>query len=152
MDSVFGTPEATLCHAMDNFDKYGISVLSMSSIWKTSPVPISDQPWYKNAVCSIQTDHAPYELLAAIRKIEGDFGRVRTVQNAPRVIDIDILCYNDIRNEDDILQIPHPRMHERAFVLYPLQEIAPEWRHPISEMYINDLIAKLPVEQEIEKV
>lgn len=152
LDSAFGSPEVTIRRAMDLFESHGIGILAGSTIWKTAPVPISDQPWYRNAVCSIQTRHNPYELLDVIRKIESDFGRIRSVQDAPRVIDIDILSYNGIHIETNTLQIPHPRMHERAFVLYPLREISPEWVHPLSGMGINELIAQLPAEQDIEKI
>lgn len=150
LESKFGQPESTISHVMDVFPEYGISVLSKSSIWKTAPMPMSDQPWYKNAVCSVHTEYNPHELLKAINQIEKDFGRVRSIQDAPRVIDLDILCYNDLHIVEGNLEIPHPRMCERAFVLYPLIEIQPNWKHPITNLPIDFLIENLSDEQKIE--
>lgn len=150
LDSIHGSPKQTFTRALACFPDHGMHVVKVSSVWKTAPVPISDQPWYKNAVCIIKTDHTPHELLQAIRAIEHDFGRVRSVQDAPRVIDLDILCYNHAHIDDDQLQIPHPRLHERAFVLYPLREIAPDWVHPLLNRGIDSFIKDLPPEQEIE--
>lgn len=150
LDSMFGAPEETIRHCVEILPEHGIKVIAFSSIWKTAPVPVSDQPWYKNAVCMVETNLMPSDLLQVIKGIEHEFGRVRTVQNAPRVIDLDILCYNNLEIADDNLQLPHPRMHERAFVLYPLREVAPNWMHPVSALHIDALINDLPSEQEIE--
>ncbi|MGB1076697.1 MAG: 2-amino-4-hydroxy-6-hydroxymethyldihydropteridine diphosphokinase, partial [Bdellovibrionales bacterium] len=105
-------------------------------------VPVSDAPWYANAVSLIETDKTPSDLLGVLNKIEADFGRVRSYRNAPRILDLDILAFNDeIIGEDGAhLCVPHPRMHNRAFVLKPLNEVAPEWQHPALKKSIAQLI------------
>ncbi len=147
----FGSPEQMLLKAMEAVEANGdIRIVRRSSIWISSPVPASDQPWYRNAVAQVDTDLGPEELLDALQAIESDFGRVRSVCNAPRVIDLDLLAYNEDIIHSEFLDLPHPRMHERAFVLLPLSEIAPEWRHPKSGRALRELIAELSVEQKVE--
>ena len=96
-----------------------------SSLYLTAPVGYAEQPDFINAVAHIETTLAPRQLLSALLEIEHIFGRERTFRNAPRVIDLDLLLYNNLQQHDDGLTLPHPRMHERAFVLAPLIEIAP---------------------------
>lgn len=151
LPSQFGTPRETLKRAMGEISKHDIRVLYQSSIYLTAPVPISDQPWYHNAVIGVATDKSPLELLKTLQLIENDFGRIRTERNAPRVIDLDIISYDDVVMESGELVIPHPRMHERAFVLYPLQDITKNWTHPVTRKPVNTLIAELPAGQEIIK-
>ncbi|TCS64222.1 2-amino-4-hydroxy-6-hydroxymethyldihydropteridine diphosphokinase [Varunaivibrio sulfuroxidans] len=130
--------------------------------YRSAPVPASDQPWYVNSVAEIATNLAPRAVLDALHRVEADFGRVRTVRNAPRTVDIDLLCYDDYlskRAVRDVFRdspqaggadeeiVPHPHMHERAFVLLPLRDLAPAWRHPRSGATISALIAKLPKDQ-----
>lgn len=150
LNSIHGTPDQALRKCPELFKKYNIKVTAFSSIWKSAPVPISDQPWYHNAVCLIETDLNPRALLDALANIEEDAGRVRDIKNEPRVLDLDILFYED-EVIDNGLIIPHPRLHERAFVLFPLQEIAQNWVHPILQNTLNDMIADLP-EQQIERI
>lgn len=149
LDSHFGKPENTIEKAYDAIEESGLRIVKKSSIWMSAPVPVSDQPWYKNSVCLVETQKNPFEILSIIRKIETDFGRSRSVQNAPRIIDIDLLCYNETIINDKDLQIPHPRLHERAFVLYPTLEIAPECIHPQTGIKIKEYVKTLPEEQEI---
>ncbi len=127
-----------------------IRLLKASSVWLSAPVPISDQPWYANAVCTIETRLKPKELLEMLHNTEASFGRIRSTKNAPRELDIDLLAYNE-QTSNERPQIPHPRMHQRAFVLYPLQEIAPNWRHPVLKQSVSELIEKIPAGQEIRK-
>ena len=112
----------------------GITVIKPSSIYTTRPVPASDQPDYSNAVALVETAHDPHALLHALLGIERTFGRVRDAENrnAARTLDLDILAYNNTVLVDDRLDLPHPRLHERLFVLEPLAEIAPGWVHPVS--------------------
>lgn len=143
----FGSPQETLRACVDNFVHYGITPTQASSIWRTAPVPASDQPWYYNAVCAIETPLNPEALLAALKQMEVYFGREIGSINAPRVLDLDLLAYNDrITNTADLC-LPHPRLHERAFVLRPLFEIAPDWRHPHLKIRIPDMLAAIPAEQ-----
>lgn len=146
-----GAPEQTLKKAVADIQARGIRVVKQSSIWKTAPVPVSDQPWYRNAVIRVETNLPAFELLGLLHSIEDDFGRMRTVKNAPRLLDLDLLAYNtDLINEEGVF-IPHPRMHNRGFVLRPLEEVAPQWVHPVLKRSVADLIKALPANEETEK-
>ncbi len=141
LDSRFGTPVETLAAARAAVALAGMSVTGASRIWKTAPVP-ADQPWYYNQILSIDTDLSPRDLLAQLLAIEEDFGRVRTHKNAPRVLDLDLLAYDDVvLREDDYCIVPHPRMHERSFVLLPLRDIAPHWVHPVVGKTVVELLS-----------
>lgn len=100
-------------------------LVQASSLYRTSPVGYLDQPDFINAVAHIDTALAPEPLLHALLQLENRFGRVRTFRNAPRVLDLDLLWYQGVACDSPDLTLPHPRMHERAFVLVPLAEIAP---------------------------
>ena len=113
---------------------------------------MSDQPLFRNAVFSAFTDASPQQLLLYLNEIESRIGRVRTITNAARVIDLDILDFNSQRVISQNLVIPHPRMHLRAFVLVPLQEIRPDYVHPVTKESISSLIAVLPKEQKISRL
>lgn len=148
LPSRFGTPAQTLEAAKAAMEKAGLRVVKSSRTWLTAPVPVSDQPWYHNAVVAIETDLDAFQLLSALQSIENDFGRVRIERNEPRVLDLDLVAYNDEIIDRPALIVPHPRMHERAFVLLPLQEIAPEgWQHPILKKSLADLVGIIPADQ-----
>ena len=100
-------------------------LIAKSSLYRSAPVDYVDQPDFVNAVVKIETRLTPNELLEALLSAEQQRGRVRTFQNAPRTLDLDILLYNDLIIHENGLTIPHPRMHERAFVLVPLYELSP---------------------------
>ncbi len=129
-----GDREANINRALVDLVRSGAGRLTrVSSLYETEPVGIREQPDFLNAVAEIETELAPLELLAALRGIECSIGREKTVKwGGPRTIDLDILLYGDISLTEDNLEIPHPEMHKRAFVLTPLAEIAPEARHPIT--------------------
>jgi 2-amino-4-hydroxy-6-hydroxymethyldihydropteridine diphosphokinase len=148
-----GAPRPTLEAAFAELDRRGVSVLRVSPWYRTAPVPASDQPWYVNAVAEVVTKLAPDRLLAVLHDVEQAFGRVRTVANAARMIDLDLL---DFRGETAAggpgrATLPHPRMADRAFVLRPLADLAPGWRHPVSGTPIQALLAALPAGQTIER-
>ncbi len=146
----FGQPWETYGVAKDALTKNGIRILAESSLWETSPVGTPDeQPWYTNAVLSVDTALPAQALLEALLAIEQAFGRVRTFRNAAKTIDLDLIAYRDqiIGNEPHLI-VPHPRMHERAFVLKPLEEIAPDWTHPLTGYSLSQLIKNLPADQE----
>jgi 2-amino-4-hydroxy-6-hydroxymethyldihydropteridine diphosphokinase len=130
----------------------GVDPVRVSRWYRTSPVPPSYQSWYINAVAEVHTGLGPEATLAALHRIEDMFGRIRSERDAPRWIDLDLLAYDSVilsnKNSARIF-LPHPRMHERAFVLLPLAELAPEWRHPVRHEAITALIARLPPEQRI---
>lgn len=104
----------------------GTALQACSSLYRTLPVGHADQPDFVNAVARIETVFDPYRLLAALLGIEQARGRVRTLPNGPRTLDLDLLLYAGERIDTPVLTVPHPRMHERAFVLLPLVEIAPD--------------------------
>ena len=116
-------------------------------------MPASDQPWYVNAVAEVVTKLAPDRLLLVLHEVEQAFGRVRSVANAARTIDLDLL---DFRGEiapggPGRATLPHPRLQDRAFVLRPLADLAPGWRHPATGRPIQALLAALPAGQTIER-
>ncbi|ATD64818.1 2-amino-4-hydroxy-6-hydroxymethyldihydropteridine diphosphokinase [Neisseria weixii] len=98
-----------------------------SSFYITEPVGYDDQPDFVNAVCAVSTDLSGVDLLAALNQIEADFGRERTFRNAPRTLDLDIIDYNHQSSDNPHLTLPHPRAHERSFVMKPLAEILPHF-------------------------
>jgi 2-amino-4-hydroxy-6-hydroxymethyldihydropteridine diphosphokinase len=126
LGSNLGQREEYIHNALFLLKRKGVSVQKCSQLIETEPVGFKNQPPFLNGVCQISTSHTPHELLAVCQSIEKDLGRKKTFQNAPRVIDLDILLYNNDVVSDENLIIPHPRMWERSFVINPLKEIAPE--------------------------
>jgi len=104
----------------------GMTVLRTSRVWETDPVGGPPQPDFLNVVAEIDTTLAPIELLAAVNRVEASLGRIRDVRWGPRTLDIDILLIDDLTIDDDRLTVPHPRMHQRAFVVMPLLELLPD--------------------------
>ena len=138
--------------AVEMLAEYGISDVQCSSWYQTSPVPKSDQPLFRNAVFSAITNSSPQQLLESLNYIEARIGRVRSVRNAARVLDLDILDFNSQSINLQNLIIPHPRMHLRAFVLIPLQEIRADYIHPVIKQPIFSLINDLPDDQGISRM
>lgn len=118
----------------------GITVNKRSSIYETPPWGFEDQPAFLNMVLRAETPFSPWKLLKTIKKLEGGMGRQPTFRNGPRLIDIDILFYDDLITGQPGLVIPHPRITERAFVLVPLAEIAPNFHHPVLQVPIQELL------------
>ena len=104
-----------------------IQIEKTSSLYLTAPVGYDDQPDFVNAVCSVRTSLDGVSLLAVLNRIEADFGRERTFRNAPRTLDLDIIDFDGISSDDPHLTLPHPRAHERSFVMKPLAEILPDF-------------------------
>ncbi len=117
-------------------------LIAQSSLYRTAPVGYADQPDFINAVAAVETALAPRELLDALLAIEFEHGRVRKFANAPRTLDLDVLLYGAAQVHEEGLTIPHPRMHERAFVLAPLAEIAPRCMIP-GRGAVDDLLRGL---------
>ena len=150
----FGPPKLTLEAALVALGRRHVETRRVSPWYRTAPVPASEQPWYFNAVAEISADLSADRLLAELHAVEDEFGRIRTVPNAPRLIDLDLL---DFRGKiapggPGRATLPHPRMAGRAFVLRPLADLAPDWRHPVSGASIQALVAALPVDQVIERL
>ncbi|MDX1710071.1 MAG: 2-amino-4-hydroxy-6-hydroxymethyldihydropteridine diphosphokinase [Rhodovibrionaceae bacterium] len=155
----YGDARSTLEAALAVLEERGIRVAARSRWFRSAPVPPSDQPWFINGVAALETDLGPVDLLAQLHDIENAFGRVRREPNAPRRVDLDLLDYDgrvreggegDSRRAGPTL--PHPRMAERAFVLLPLADVAPGWRHPVTGRPLEKLIEDLPGDQIAEPV
>jgi 2-amino-4-hydroxy-6-hydroxymethyldihydropteridine diphosphokinase len=148
----FGPPLDTLTAALVMLEAEGIGIATRSAWYRSEPVPRSDQPWFINAVASLTTGLSARDLLAVLQMIEGQFGRVRGKRNAARVLDLDLLDYHGKVTETTLLVLPHPRLHQRRFVLTPLAEIAPGWRHPLSGFTAEQLLSRLGAEQPVERL
>jgi 2-amino-4-hydroxy-6-hydroxymethyldihydropteridine diphosphokinase len=142
LGSNVGDREAHLFDALDRLEAAGIHVLRHSSIYETEPQDLRDQPWFLNLVVEVQTELFPRLLLARIQAIELGMGRKRGVPKGPRPIDIDILLFEEFVISTSELQVPHPRMSERRFVLEPLAELAPGLVHPRSQKTVREMLAE----------
>lgn len=123
-----------------------VLVEEVSSLYRSEPVDAPPQPWFLNAVARVHTALDPRALLSVCQAIESMLGRRRTLRHGPRTIDLDLLLYGDLHREIDELQVPHPRLHLRRFVLVPFAEIAPETVHPVLGKSIGALLASCPDE------
>ena len=150
----YGAPRQTLEAALEELGHHGGRTLRLSPWYRTAPVPASDQPWYVNAVAEVASELPADALLAELHAVEAEFGRRRTVPNAARPIDLDLLDYHGeiAPSGPGRAILPHPRMIGRAFVLRPLADLAPGWRHPVTGQSIGELLAALPADQVAERI
>ena len=146
--SAAGGPRATCEAALRRLAALGIAAVAVSPWYETAPVPASDQPWFVNGVAAVATSLFPEDLLGILHQVEAEFGRARAAPNAARVLDLDLLAYGRVVRAGP-LHLPHPRLHERAFVLYPLRDVAPDWEHPLSGLRPSAMVAALPPGQGI---
>ncbi|MFD1189971.1 2-amino-4-hydroxy-6-hydroxymethyldihydropteridine diphosphokinase [Phenylobacterium conjunctum] len=126
----FGSSEALLEAALARFAQAGLPVVSRSSWWRSAAWPEPDENEYRNGVALVEARLPPSDTLRTLLALEAEFGRARAQKNAARTLDLDLIAYGRILMETPNLVLPHPRAHERLFVMGPLAEIAPEWRHP----------------------
>ncbi|MBB4284761.1 2-amino-4-hydroxy-6-hydroxymethyldihydropteridine diphosphokinase [Roseospira goensis] len=139
-----GSPRETVEGALAALPEVGVRVLTRSAWYRSAPVPPSDQPWFVNGVAAVAFEGTdPADLMARLHSVEATFGRRRDgLRNAARTLDLDLLdMAGVVRAREPTL--PHPRMTGRAFVLYPLAEVAPDWRHPVDGRPLAALIAAL---------
>ena len=130
LGSNLGARAETLGGALHLMQEAMLRNVTRSSLYATEPVGGPPQDWYVNQVVRAETGMSAHALLGECLAVERHFGRERSVRNAPRTLDVDVLDYDGLVLDDDRLTLPHPRLHERRFVLVPLAEIAPAWRHP----------------------
>jgi 2-amino-4-hydroxy-6-hydroxymethyldihydropteridine diphosphokinase len=138
-----GEPAQTLKAALAALVQHDVSVVGVSSYYVTPAWPDPSDPPFVNAVARIETNLAPETLMTLLHDTETAFGRVRSAKNAPRTLDLDLLDY-DSRVEQGPPALPHPRIADRAFVLVPLADVAPSWRHPVTRQSAQELLAALP--------
>ena len=123
-----------------------VTVRRLSPIYETEPVDFTGQRWFLNQVIEAETGLFPMQLLSRAQKIERDLGRVRTVPKGPRTIDIDILLYGRTVMRSAALEIPHPRIGERRFVLAPLADLVPDMRHPVTRRTVREMLDSAPAQ------
>ena len=150
LGSNVGDRAAKLRMAIDKLKAAG-TIAAISSFYETEPLEMTAQPWFLNCAVKFETEKMPRQLIAAILALEQEMGRQRKQPKGPRSIDIDILLFGSSIVEMKGLTIPHPRMHERRFVLEPLAEIAPDTRHPALKRTVRELRDSLPPGQTVKK-
>jgi 2-amino-4-hydroxy-6-hydroxymethyldihydropteridine diphosphokinase len=147
LGSNLGDRQENLSRARDHLAAAGIRVLRASSVYETAPRDVPGQPWFLNQVIEAESTLLPRQLLSRLKKIEREMGRKRTVAKGPRVIDLDIVFFGESVISMPDLEIPHPRMMERRFVLEPLVELAPELRHPVLNRSVREMLAGVADQQ-----
>ena len=139
---IYGSPLKNCLNGVKMLRK-NFFVKKVSKFYKTEPIPRSDQPWYVNGVVEIKTNLYPFDILKKLFSIENHFKRIRKKKNEPRIIDLDLIAYNKLVSKKKSLILPHPRMHQRMFVIRPICDINPKWVHPIFKQKALNLLKKL---------
>ena len=151
----YGLPRRTCGAAIEALGDAGPDVVARSQWYESEPVVREggagpgDQPWYVNGAVQLGSQLSPADLLEVLLRVEEKFGRVRSIADAPRTIDLDILAFGDDVIETAELTVPHPRLHQRAFTLLPIRDLAPTWCHPRNGRSVAEMIADLGEDQGI---
>ena len=138
----FGSPEQNCKVAIDMLGEY-FEVTESSNLYKTEPIPKSEQPWFVNCIVRIKSKISPSNLLDILLEIESQFGRERNKKNEARVIDLDLIAYNRLVVNSFKLILPHPRMHLRKFVIQPICDINKNWIHPVFKKKASEILKEL---------
>ena len=149
LGSNIGDRAKNIAKAIEALGARGVGVTKESSLYETEPVELREQAWFLNSVVKAEMDLMPQQLMRALLAIEREMGRTRRVPKGPRLIDMDILLFGSSVVRTPELEIPHPRMAERRFVLLPLAEIAPAARHPVFRKTIAELLSETPDRSEV---
>lgn len=149
--SNIGDRAINIARAIAALPAHGVRVIKQSRLYETEPVEMREQDWFLNGVVEIQTDLQPPQLLAALLAIEKSVGRQRLVPKGPRIIDLDILLFGSVMMKRPQLEIPHPRLAARRFVLVPFAEIAPNAMHPTMGKTIRELLELTPDNSEVRE-
>jgi 2-amino-4-hydroxy-6-hydroxymethyldihydropteridine diphosphokinase len=152
LGSNVGDRAENLREAIAALNVAAVRVQKVSSIYETEPVDLRKQPWFLNCVVEAQTELAPLDLLRALHAIEARMGGKKRVAKGPRLIDLDILLMGEEMIDTPELQVPHPRMHLRRFVLVPLAEIAPQLRHPLSRLTAAGMLTRTTDHSQVRKL
>ena len=142
LGSNLGDRAANLEEATQHLGAFG-TVTARSSVYETEPMEVTGQPWFLNCTVAFETELAAHQLLDSVLSIEKSMGRQRLVPKGPRLIDIDILFFDDQIESSADLTLPHPALHQRRFVLEPLAEIAPKLKHPILKLSVNEMVGRV---------
>jgi len=149
LGSNIGDREGRLRQAIASLRKRRVDALRSASLYLTEPRDFEDQPWFINTVVEVETELNPANLLEQCLAVEQEAGRMRDQSRGPRPIDIDILFYNELRIQTPELTVPHPRYSDRRFVLLPLAELLPDFRDPIQNISVQQLIERCPDKGEV---
>lgn len=143
LETPYGSALRTHFHVRQTLAERGIRILKASRVWSTPHWPDASEPRHCNAVYQVETTANPKALLAKLQDVELFYGRTCTVKNAPRTLDLDVLAWHDFVSNDPVLTLPHSRIQERHFVLLPLRDVAPSWRHPVTGLKAQDMLDQL---------
>jgi len=153
-DPRYGSPRAACETALARLTASAPVTIQARAPWyESAPQPPSDQPWYVNGMVRLTTSLGPEALLDALLAVEAEMGRRRRVVNEARVIDLDLIDYDGlVRDPPARPVLPHPRLGARGFVLRPIADLAPDWRHPVDGRSVADLLAALPVDPSLRRL
>jgi 2-amino-4-hydroxy-6-hydroxymethyldihydropteridine diphosphokinase len=152
LGSNIGDRAGNISRAVAELSARGVRVVKQSALYETEPVELREQGWFLNCVVEVETELTPQQLMQVLLKIEREMGRERIVPKGPRIIDMDILLFSSSVVKESRLEIPHPRMADRCFVLVPLADIAPGAVHPVLKKTIQQLLQETPDHSEVRRV
>ncbi len=143
LGSNLGDKRKNIAIALKRLKDRGIKIIKISSLIETEPYGYKEQDKFLNAVCLVETNYSPHKLLKILLNIEEEMGRVRDIKWGPRIIDLDIIFYDNLILKDESLVIPHYDAHNRIFVMGPLSEIAPDFVHPVLKKTVKEIYLEL---------